>query len=83
MQGPTGGDAQVLCNAFNCEHVEYVEQILRKQRLDLAGYTFEFQRHADLVEALGLPSFTANLGYRAFGDHTTPEGFPSGDVIRT
>jgi len=62
MSGPKGGDAAVLCRTFGSEHVEYVEQILRKRGLE---YVFEFQRHADLAEALGVPGFSVGTCYES------------------
>jgi hypothetical protein len=80
-RGPIGGDAAKLCRTFECEHVEYVEQILRKSFED--GYAFAFQRHADLFEALGLPAVAVGNAYASFGRQSVPEGVVPGDIIRT
>src|SRR6185436_13367654 len=53
---PAGGDAQKLCSAFGVASVAEVESILRKSSFDEGGYTFAFERHADLARALGMPS---------------------------
>jgi len=80
MSGPKGGDAAVLCRTFESEQVEYVEQVLRKPGLE---YVFEFQRHADLFEALNLPDFSVGNSYASFGSGGRGEGMPAGEIIRT
>jgi len=80
-RGPTGGDAGKLCNAFAHGDREQVEGILRKSLED--GYVFAFQRHADLVEALGLPAFAVGFAYASFGRGEPPDGLPPGEVVRT
>jgi len=83
MAGPKGGNARVLCEAFGCEHVDYVEQILRKPGLHADGYPFAFQRHADLLEALDLPSFAAGTSFESFRHQGSIEGLPTGEIVRT
>jgi hypothetical protein len=82
-RGPTGGNAEKLCRAFGSEHVARVETILRKSALDEDGYVFAFQRHADLFEALGLPSFGVAVSYASFEEGEIPEDLPAADVIHT
>ena len=83
MAGPKGGNARVLCGAFGCEHVDYVEQILRKTSFGKGGYAFAFQRHADLLEALNLPSFAAGTSFESFRHQGSIEGLPPGEILRT
>ena len=83
MARPRGGNARVLCEAFGCEHVDYVEQILRKPGLHADGYPFAFQRHADLLEALDLPSFAAGTSFESFRHQGNIDGLPPGEILRT
>lgn len=77
-KGPTGGNAERLCAAFGSDQAARVEQILRKPD----GYVFEFERHADLVEALHLPTFAVGASFNTFAEYP-PEELPPGDVVRT
>ncbi len=54
---PSGGAAQVLCEAFGSKNIEAVETILRAPgALSDDGYVFALDRHRDLMEALGMTS---------------------------
>ena len=58
--GPEGGDAEKLCRALGAAgRAAEVQAILS----DAEGYLFALERHAALVEVLGLPSFSVALGY--------------------
>jgi hypothetical protein len=63
---PSGGDAYRLCRAFGVmQNVAEVEDVLRTPTFsEDEHYVFASSRHADLVEALGMPSFSVGLGYR-------------------
>jgi hypothetical protein len=82
---PAGGDAQKLCSLFSAADVAAVERILRKSLLDEDGYAFAFQRHADLVGALGLPEFGVGVCYASFGapGFEYPDGLTKRDLLRT
>jgi hypothetical protein len=58
---PTGGNATMLCAAFGASGQEKaVEEVLRKKSSQVG---FEIDRHAQLLDLLGLPSTLAVLGY--------------------
>lgn len=85
MAGPRGGDAQRLCAIFGCGEPDVVESILRKSFLDPDGYAFAFQRHGDLVDALGLPDFGVGNSYQSFEDpcFEFPDALTKKDLLRT
>lgn len=80
--GPAGGDAQKLCATFGSSNVAEVERILRKSSFDEDGYTFAVERHADLAQALGLPTFAVGGGYAYVSDGEIPEGLSENDLLR-
>ena len=80
---PSGGDAQLLCTAFSATDAFKVEAILRKSSFEDGGYVFEFERHADLVRALGLPEFAVGTAYASFECEEYPEGLAPEDLVRT
>lgn len=81
--GPSGGDAEILCKTFGSGKVDRVREILSKSVMDEDGYAFAFQRHADLFEALGLPSFSVGASYASIKAGELPEGLSEDDLIRT
>ena len=80
---PAGGDARKLCAAFSAANIEVVEAILRKPSCDPEGYVFAFDRHADLVCALGLPEFVVGTAFSSFDHDEYPESITSEDIVRT
>jgi hypothetical protein len=82
---PTGGDAGRLCSIFGFGDPATVESILRKPLFDEEGYAFAFERHADLVNALGLPDFGVGNCYRSFDDpcFEFPDALSKRDLMRT
>ena len=78
---PAGGDAQRLCTAFGASDVAAVERVLRKSSYDDDGYVFAFERHADLVRALGLPEFAVGTAYASFERDEFPEGLTRADMM--
>ena len=80
---PTTGDAQKLCTAFESSAIASVEEILRKSAFEKDGYAFQFQRHADLVGALGISPFGVGTAYASFDDDELPEGLSKENVLRT
>jgi hypothetical protein len=81
--GAAGGDAAKLCSAFGASDTARVEPILRKSAFDDDGYVFAFERHADLVNALGISPFAVGTAYASFESDELPEGLSPEDVIRT
>ncbi|HEY5895797.1 MAG TPA: hypothetical protein VIT91_21460 [Chthoniobacterales bacterium] len=79
---PTGGDVQRLCAAFGSINVSEVEAILRKPS-DESGYVMAFERHRDLVRALGLPSYAVGSSYYYISDGELPDGLSEVDLART
>jgi len=78
---PGGGDAQRLCAAFGASDVAAVERVLRKSSYDDDGYVFAFERHADLVRALGLPEFAVGTAFASFEREEFPEGLTHADMM--
>ena len=76
---PAGGDAKKLCSAFEAKSVAKVEHILR----DKDGYTFAVERHADLVDALGIPSFGVGACFENFSGGELPEELSADDLVQT
>lgn len=73
---PKGGNAAALCKLMGptiAETVVAVEAVLRKPHNE-EGYVFEVDRHAALVEVLGLPSFSVGVGYRYLERGELPNG---------
>lgn len=79
---PAGGDAQKLCAAFASTNVADVEAILRKSSFDEDGYAFAVERHAELAEALVLPSFAVGVGYRYLSGGEIPDGLSENDLLK-
>ncbi len=80
---PAGGDARKLCAVLSSTNVAEVQRILGKSGFGDNGYTFAFERHGDLVRALGISEFGVGTGYASFGNDELPEGLSIADVIRT
>jgi hypothetical protein len=79
-QEPEGGNAQEICQAFNCiEKMMQVEQLLRTNLLEdeMSDISCEQGRHLALCELLGLPPFVAALGYEAIHGGYIPVEFQS------
>ena len=79
--GPEGGDARKLC-AFGSQNVAAVEAILRKTRLQEGGYVFAYERHAALVEALGIPAFAVGMGFGYVEGGELPPDLEESDLLR-
>jgi len=74
-----GGDARALCRAFGVANFTEVEDILRAS--DNGEYIFAFERHADLVRALGIPPFGVCRGYHYVSRGELPCGLEAGDLL--
>ena len=58
VDGPSGGNAQRLCETLGASDAARVEAVLRK-----GDYIFATERHRDLALALGMPDFSVGVGY--------------------
>ncbi len=76
---PKGGDAEKLCRAFAVKGASKVEKILRNQK----DYAFAVERHAALVDALGLPSFSAGTGFGQVSGDELPEELSNDELVST
>jgi hypothetical protein len=83
MAGPDGGDAKKICDAFGAISTKEVERILRKSSFEDGGYTFAIERHADFVDALGIPSFSVGAGYDQITAGEPPEELSASDLVST
>ena len=62
LTGPVGGNASLLASTFGA--VESSSLVAALQTSHGPGnYVIETHRHKDIAESLGLPSFSAGLGY--------------------
>jgi hypothetical protein len=80
---PAGGDARKLCAAFGATDVATVESVLRRSFGDDEGYALELDRHADLVQALGLSSFAVGTSFGGLTQGEYPEGLAPEDLVHT
>jgi hypothetical protein len=80
---PAGGDAGRLCRTFGGTGITAVEAILRKSSFAADGYAFAHERHADLVQALGIPGFAVLKAYASFERGEYPEGLSEHDMMRS
>lgn len=80
---PAGGNAQRLCAAFGATDVASVERVLRKSAFEEGGYVFAFQRHADLVHALGISEFGVGTAYASFERGEYPGGLSADNLLTT
>jgi hypothetical protein len=81
---PSGGDAYRLCRAFGVmQNVAEVEDVLRTPAFsEDEHYLFAIERHADLVAALGTPSFSVGLGYTYIEMGSLPPGLDPDSLRR-
>ena len=80
MSLPEGGKAERLCSVFQGKDVAKVERILRAP---FKEYPFANDRHADLVQALNLPTYAVGYGFRAVALEYLPEGLSAEDLVAT
>ena len=75
---PSGGDARKLCAAFGRAGKEKeLDAVLKK-----TDYVVAMERHADLVEALGLPAFAVGCGFTYVEEGELPEGLAPDELLR-
>ena len=79
---PAGGDAAKLCAAFAANNVAVIESILRRSGWEEDGYTFEVERHEDLILALGLPLYGVGAGYLYVSRGELPDGLTADNLMR-
>lgn len=83
---PQGGDAKTLASLLGKSRAaKRVDEILHCDAdPEVEGpYTWQTERHADLVEALGLPEWAVGYGYNYLADADFPDGFPVDDTYYT
>jgi hypothetical protein len=75
-QEAAGGDARKLAAAFGVpERADRLHQLLHG-----AEYTFQTERHAALVQLLGLPPAAVGSGYDTISQGELPEGVLEGEL---
>jgi hypothetical protein len=77
---PEGGNAKLLCEAFDRGGREEWVELLRADLLEheLPGIRGEIERHAALAAELGMPGFVAGVCYFSIeGDYVPKEFIPS------
>lgn len=82
--GPSGGDAQGLCEALGCPgDAEAVERVLRRPGAEADdGFIFAYERHRALLDALGLPGHAVGLGWSYVEAGECPIGTSESDFIK-
>lgn len=74
LSAPIDGDAKKLGQAFDVKHnIAQIESILRKPSYEEDGYLFATDRHRELAQALGIPSFAVGLGYEYIEARDIPD----------
>lgn len=80
--GPTGGNADILCNAFGSTNIETVQSVLRKPgAMTEDGYLFAHRRHRDLMQALGFVSEAFFVGFNYLEAGEFPPDLNKDDFI--
>lgn len=74
-RGPVGGSARALCEAFASSDIEAAERVLRS-----GEYVFAFDRHVDLLKALGFGPELAGYSDLLADSFTT--GFEESDFAK-
>jgi hypothetical protein len=69
--GPVGGNASLLASTFEVAESASLSAALQTPH-GMEKYVVETSRHRDLAEALGLPPFSAGLGYNYLQRGDTP-----------
>lgn len=80
------GDAMRLCAAFEKRHqAPRVERILARQASAAHAYALAINRHGELCQALGLPSFAAGASFQLIeiGELPAGAGLVASQLIRT
>jgi hypothetical protein len=77
---PSGGNPDALCAAMGSSQRDEVSRVLQA---DLETYAFAFERHADLVRALGLPEWAVAAGFNYLSEGELPEGLEETTLVST
>ena len=78
-----GGDARQLARLFDASsQAGEIEALLAREAGDDDGFVFETERHALLVEALGLPECAVGTGYNYLEAEEYPEDYDAEDFTR-
>jgi hypothetical protein len=90
VEPPLGGDAALLCQAFNAPDVlRDVEHLFHRNRRGVLhddwqeGYLNGQDLHHELVKLLGLPAMTLDTRYYALEDGANPPGYSASDFVKT
>ena len=76
-------NAEKLAVAFGAEQsVEKVKFVLKAPGASAEGYIFALDRHRDLLEALGLPTFAAGLGFNYLEKGAVPGEIDQNKLVR-
>jgi hypothetical protein len=78
---PSGGNAELLCNIFEKDCSQKIDDLLR-EKSDDKHFVHAVERHAALVEALDLPLFAIGMGFNYISRGELPEGLSEGDLLR-
>jgi hypothetical protein len=76
-------DADGLCAAFGSSDTAKVDRILSVSMGDENAYVFEDDRHAAIVQALGLSTFAVGGSYNYATDGDMPNGLDESQLSRT
>lgn len=83
-RGPTGGNATVLCQAFDAMDIDAVQAVLSKPGVEADdGYVFALDRHSDLMRALGYTQEFFFCGYRYLEAGEFPANMKKDDFVET
>jgi hypothetical protein len=78
-----GGDAKQLARLFDASsRASEIEGLLAREAGDDDGFVFETERHALLVEALGLPECAIGAGYNYLEAEEYPADYDPEDFTR-
>ncbi len=77
-----GGDARMLARTLGPPDVtDSVERLLRLSATDEGGFEFEADRHAALVDVLGLNPLAVGTGFDELSEAAYPEGSSPPDFV--
>lgn len=77
--------AGMLVEAFGAplrDSARIADLLGKSQDPDDGGFAFEVERHAALVEALGLPPVSSGTGFDYLSSGEFPDGFSAGQFLR-
>ena len=80
---PAGGNSHAIASAFGAKSASKIESILRKPFGQSDGNVFAIERHGDLVNTAGLPSYGVGYGYELISEGQYPDGLSEAELIMT